>query len=103
LTLALVVAGTVGLVRRRELPIVAASVAIVLANCALHVLYGNDYVLYALHWEAALLVLLSGLALLPGRGRVAGVALLVAFLGVEAASSWALLSWLFAQLAAAAA
>ncbi len=66
LTFALMAAGAVALVRaghfhRR----VAVPVLLLAFNVGVHLLFGDSLILYALHWQLALLVMISGVALLP--------------------------------------
>jgi hypothetical protein len=73
---------------------------LVVANVFLHLFYGRWYFLYAPHWEPALVVMIAGAALLPGRLRPVGIAALASFAVITAASTAAMLAEMFARLAA---
>jgi hypothetical protein len=101
LTLLLLGGGTLGFAFfRRDLALVAAAPAgIVGLNFAMHELYGDHFILYALHWQTALLVLLGGLAFWRGRCRIAGDAALAVFAVLVVWNSSVQMQWLLARLA----
>jgi hypothetical protein len=99
-TAVLLLLGTVGLVRYRPVRMMAlAPLLIVLANGGLHLFFGDHFVLYLLHWETSLLVLIAGVCFLPGRVRKVGELALAGFVVACAVNSASLLGDLFSRLA----
>jgi hypothetical protein len=102
LTVGMLLTGAAGFAWRRATAAwLLVPAAILALNGAMHLFYGDHYLLYALHWETSLLFVLAGAALLPPGGRTAATAALLAFTAVTAVNSWIVLEWLFARLAAA--
>ncbi len=100
-TAAALLLGISGFVLRRGPPLdLAAPTVILLLNFVLHLFYGHEYALYALHWQASLLVLLAGIALLPLRDGAKDL-LLFLFAAATAVNSALLMRALFASLSAA--
>ncbi len=62
-------------------------VTIVGLNYAIHLLYGDHYLVYALHWQTSLLFVMAGVALLPQRARFAGQLALAGFAVITAVNS----------------
>jgi len=78
----------------------AAGALVTVANASLLLVYGRRYFLYTPHWEPALVVMVAGAALLPGRLRPLGTAALAVFAVLTAASTANILGDLFAYFAA---
>ncbi|MGH7786815.1 MAG: hypothetical protein ACRERC_08105 [Candidatus Binatia bacterium] len=84
----------------RYRPLYVSGTLLVAANVVLHLFYGRWYFLYTPHWQPALVVMIAGAALLPGRMRPVGMAALALFALLAAASTTAILTEMFTRLAA---
>ena len=75
--------GAAAFVRRRvNVDVVLASAAIVGYNLAMHLFFGDEYVLYSLHWHYSLIILASGLLLYAGRQGASRVVMSVAAVAI---------------------
>lgn len=100
-TVVLLAAGAAGFLNRGMKWCLLPPPIILAANFALHLYFGDEFVLYALHWSGSLLWVLAGIALLSGRsGRVASAAL-IGLAGVTVINSADVLRYLLGVLASA--
>jgi hypothetical protein len=101
LPLMALVLGAAGFIRGSRVPWLLPAAAIVFGNAILHVFFGHQYFMYAMHWTFSMVWIMAGAAFLPRRMRTVALSVVLTLTLATAVSSIVLMKLLLAELRAA--